>query len=372
MAILCVNNNVQMPEFSVTSNLPSTMNGGKDFCEWSKRDRELATTLKKPIEIMFGKYGAGLVNTALGESLFEKGNADGYEIMTMLNSGYQIAEAKGKIELCFAAVGILCRLHVSRNQLDMAIGQLDNFEMKVEQEGAWQLSNNIRTMHTWFRLLIGDKTYVQSWVAAEAPNENQYFYILERYRYMMKVRSYIALGRLDEAMHLIQQLEVYIELYFRFYMGIEVRILKAIVKYRRGDADGWQEPLVEALKIAQEYHFIRVIAQEGAAVKELIDQMGHIDGISPEFMEEVTREVDKMAKYYPKYLEQEFQIEEELTEIEYKVLAQLCQGRSLQDISEQYTVSYSTTKGYCRNIYRKLKVKNRQEAQAKAAKMKLV
>ena len=29
-------------EFSVTGNQPSQMNGGKDFCEWSKRDRELA------------------------------------------------------------------------------------------------------------------------------------------------------------------------------------------------------------------------------------------------------------------------------------------------------------------------------------------
>lgn len=29
-------------ELSVTSNQPSMMNGGKDFCEWSKKDRELA------------------------------------------------------------------------------------------------------------------------------------------------------------------------------------------------------------------------------------------------------------------------------------------------------------------------------------------
>lgn len=160
VAILCVNNNVHMPEFSVTSNLPSTMNGGKDFCEWSKRDRELAATLKRPMEIMFGKFGAGLVNTALGESLFEKGAADGYEVLTMLNSGYQMAETKGRIEMCFAAVGILARFYVSRNQLDMAISQLDNFDMKVDQEEAWQLKDNIHTMYTWFHLLTGDKLYV--------------------------------------------------------------------------------------------------------------------------------------------------------------------------------------------------------------------
>lgn len=37
------NKEVRIQEWSVTSNLPSMMNGGKDFCEWSKRDRELAS-----------------------------------------------------------------------------------------------------------------------------------------------------------------------------------------------------------------------------------------------------------------------------------------------------------------------------------------
>lgn len=146
---------------------------------------------------------------------------------------------------------------------------------------------------------------------------------------MTKVRSYIAFNRLEEAMRLIQQLEVYIELYFRYYMSIEVRILKAIVKYRMGELDGWKEPLVGALKTAEEYHFVRVIAQEGTAVKELLDELGDSSQIAPDFLEEVRREVDKMAGYYPKYLEVEEQMEEELTEIEYKVLIQLCQGISL-------------------------------------------
>ena len=56
-AILCVNKQVKLPEFSVTSNLPSIMNGGLDFCEWSRNDKELAIVMKKPVEIVLGKFG---------------------------------------------------------------------------------------------------------------------------------------------------------------------------------------------------------------------------------------------------------------------------------------------------------------------------
>ena len=52
-------------EFSVTGNQPSQMNGGKDFCEWSKRDRELARSIGKVVEFILGRYGKGI-----GESGF--------------------------------------------------------------------------------------------------------------------------------------------------------------------------------------------------------------------------------------------------------------------------------------------------------------
>ena len=48
------------------------MNGGKDFCEWSRKDRELAVSLGKIIEFVLGKYGKGLVPLALAESYLEK------------------------------------------------------------------------------------------------------------------------------------------------------------------------------------------------------------------------------------------------------------------------------------------------------------
>ena len=81
--VLITDRKVHIPELSVTSNLPSMMNGGKDFCEWSRKDRELAVSLGKIIEFVLGKYGKGLVPLALAESYLEKGQDD-YEVMALI------------------------------------------------------------------------------------------------------------------------------------------------------------------------------------------------------------------------------------------------------------------------------------------------
>lgn len=64
-----------LPEFSVTSNLPSTMNGGKDFCHWSPEDAKLARTVGPLAERVLGRYGKGFIKAALGESYYEKGRS---------------------------------------------------------------------------------------------------------------------------------------------------------------------------------------------------------------------------------------------------------------------------------------------------------
>lgn len=70
---LLTNKEVALPSFSVTSALPSIMNGGKDFSEWSKKDDLLYKTLRLPVEAVLGRDGVCLADCAIAESKFEKG-----------------------------------------------------------------------------------------------------------------------------------------------------------------------------------------------------------------------------------------------------------------------------------------------------------
>ena len=78
------------------------MNGGKDFCHWSKYDRELAVSAGKLVAGILGRYGKGLVNVALGESLYEKGG-DTYEVLSLLTRGEMETLGGGMAEIAFAA-----------------------------------------------------------------------------------------------------------------------------------------------------------------------------------------------------------------------------------------------------------------------------
>ena len=59
---------VRLPAFSVTSALPSIMNGGKDFSPWSRQDDMLYRTMRIPLETVLGRDGVGLADCAIAES----------------------------------------------------------------------------------------------------------------------------------------------------------------------------------------------------------------------------------------------------------------------------------------------------------------
>ena len=65
------------------------------------------------------------------------------------------------------------------------------------------------------------------------------------------------------------------------------------------------------------------------------------------------------------------EIAAQLSEREYEVLSHLCGGHSYKKIGELLFVSPNTVRFHLKNIYRKLKVKSRYEAVAKAANVGL-
>lgn len=383
-AFLCMNKNIKLPEFSVTSNLPSIMNGGLDFCEWTRNDKELAVLLKKPIELVLGKHGVGLINIALAESGFEKGTMETYDIITRLNTGYMMSDAGGKIEMCFAATGLLCKEHMAQGQTVIAEKLIRSFREKVVREGANQILPNLDTMIMWIKLMKGDVEVATRWMET-APEENIAFCILDRYKYINKVRCHIALGQPEAAINLVERLNVYFIEYDRHYLWMENQILKAVILYRMHN-EGWKSVLAEVLKKGERYHFIRVFAQEGIALKELLDQIEEemqsavenedvledpLKEVDGSYLKEVKEAINKMAIYYPNYLKEKKLLEEPLTEMEESILRLLCEGISSAEICNLFCITTSGLKFHNRNIYRKLGVKSRREAEREAARLGL-
>lgn len=375
--LLILDKQVSLQEFSVTSNQASQMNGGKDFCEWSKRDRELAKGIGKLVEFILGKYGKGMVNLALSESFFEKGE-DNYEVASLANKGRMQAETGGKLEQCFVADGMLAWLHIITGKVSEAEELLKRFYKKAEKEEAERLLPNIETFIIRCALYSQKKAEIEKWMK-KAPDEEQEFSIYDRFHYLTKVRVYLQNGRNEQAYNLLLKCEYYATVMKRTYIKIEVKLLMAIVQYRVGD-ERWDETLCEGLKMAEEYHFVRIITREGAAIRPLLTQSrwepSRVESKEGEkknrqFWKQVLEETEKMTRYYPGYLKAGIE-SVTLSDAMLEILKLQADGLSKEKIAERLNMSVSNVKYHTQQIYKRLGVSNKAEAVMEAGKRGLL
>jgi LuxR family maltose regulon positive regulatory protein len=343
------------------------MNGGKDFCEWSRRDKELAASIGKIIEFTLGKYGKGLVNLALAESFLEKGG-DSYEIANLANKGMLQAQAGGKFEQCFVAIGILSWLHLLNEHAEDANELLTSFWKKAEEEGAGKLLPNLKALQIRIGLYQGKTSEALEWLE-QAPEEEVEFVSMERFRYLTKVRVYLLAGRNEKAVNLLIRLQYYAEIMKRTYIGMEAGLLLAIAKYRMGDPK-WDEMFQKILTEAESYHFVRLISREGAAVNKMLRETAWISK-NQEYKRVILKETEGMAVSYPGYLKAAAE-EAAFPENALKILKLQAEGLSAAEIAGVLGLKLENVKYHNKQNFKKLGVSSKTAAVTEARKRKLI
>lgn len=366
-AALLMNREISLPEFSITSNAPTMMNGGKDFCEWSRRDKELANTLGKIIPLALGKAGEGLVELALAESSFEKG-LDDYEVMRLIAKGQMKADAAGRLEQSYVGAGLMARLHLYNGHPEDARELLVSFRERAAAEEKQKIVWNIENMLCQIAMYTEQKTEVDAWLL-QAPDENQEFYCMERYRYLTKVHIYLAMKRYDAANALLQKLLYYARIYGRTYIQMECELLDVLLQKELGLP--WEDHFQKLLSWAESYGFTRVISQEAGMVYRLL-KVKNWAFRDNSYKKRLFAETEKMAKQYPGYMSFQGKLEEPIEDKALQILKLQALGCSNEVIAEELHISVSTVKYHCRENYRKLGVNGKAAAIAEARKRRLI
>ena len=352
----------RLPEFSVTSNLPSTMNGGKDFCHWSPDDTKLAKTVGPLVERVLGSYGKGLVKAALGESYYEKGE-DNYKVMSLLARAQVETGQGGTMEIAFAAVGIRVRLSLLQGDSTAARELLASFEQSVREHRAVQLLPNIQALRCRLALYEGDMDMVERWMKT-APDEDREFCSLERYRYLTKVRCYLANGAYTKAQALLEKLRYYAEQTDRPYIRMETGLLSAITKERVGGP--WQEELAIVLKEVERYRFLRLITEEGAAVWPLFQRekkaLQEAGTLNKDWLRRLLAEAEEVARRYPLYLKKRAAVAADFKGVALTILRLQADGLSVNRIAQRLDLKPDNVKYHIKENYRKLNVDNKTDA----------
>ena len=150
-------------------------------------------------------------------------------MMALLTRAQMETEQGGTMEIAFAAVGVRIRLAMLKGERQAARELLASFEQAAREKRAFQLLPNIQALKCRMELWEGNLDAAERWMKT-APDEDVEFCSLERYRYLTKVRCYLANGEYMKAQALLEKLRYYAEQTNRPYIRMETGLLSAITK----------------------------------------------------------------------------------------------------------------------------------------------
>ena len=364
---LLTSKTLTLPEMSVTSNLPSLLRGGKDFSEWVPKDKRLYNTIRIPVEKVLGRYGVGLGDIALTESLLEKGEDVSGRFLT-LTALQEELRARGTPEMEFVLTALLVRTLLAAGSIDKAQELLLQFRAEIVGRKITRLLPNIDAMHCRLSLM-NESPFAAVWYAELAPNEGT-FYGMERYRYLTKARCYIKHREHHAALLLLGRMLDYTQRYARPLDMLETLILISICRYRMGSED-WREHFAKALELGAKYGYVAVFSREGAALLPLLEHYGR-KGAKPDYWEKILSAAVVQAGYYSQYLQPLDNLLTHLTQTEVMILRLISQDKSNEEIGALLNIKLPTVKTHVRNLFRKLKVSSRAEAEKAAKRLGLI
>ena len=365
---LLTDREITLPAFSVTSALPSIMNGGKDFSDWSRRDDLLYATLRRPVETVLGRDGEGLADTAIAESKFEKGQDVSGRVLALVSRLSDI-RCQGTPDIEFAAVGLIVRSQVDTGRPEDGARMLTSLRQRLESRGETRFLPNIDAMLCRIALRTGDRLAVAAWYRDKAPRDPTHFRVLLRYQYFTQAMAELAQGDNDTALLTLAPLERYCAVCQHHIDGIHLHLLTAMARFRRQE-DTWQAPLDAALETAAHYGFVRTVGQYGAAILPLLERR-RWQG-DPDFRAAMMQAVRTQAANYPDLLTPPLEQAEALTAAEMQVLRLLCADKSNAEIGQILDIRLPTVKSHVSHILQKLNVSRRSEAKRAAERLHLL
>ena len=365
---LLTNKELTLPSFSVTSALPSLMNGGKDFSEWSKKDDLLYKTMRIPVEAILGRDGVGLADCAIAESRFEKGENISDRMLSLIPKVNEIRQ-RGTPDMEFAVGGLLARSQLASGQSEDARHTMVSLRAQFAERGLTRFLPNMDAMLCRMDLLNGELDSADAWYHEKAPRDPMHINVMKRYQYLTQAMVELADGRPDAARLTLAPLEAYVKNCARYIDSVHLHVLTAIALYRQKD-DAWRGRLTQALETAAAYRFIRTIGVYGTAVLPLLEELERVG--SAKWHKQLMSEVRTQAAYYPNFLQPRLALSDTLTPMELQILHLVCADKSNAEIAEIMNIKLSTVKTHVSHILTKLDVKRRSEAKTAARKLRLV
>ncbi len=338
----------------------SILHGDKDYCSFFPKSDQAGLGLLALKRIAGMRY-ASMVLFMQAEVSYEYNRLD--ESLSMLSESLRHARLEKNYRMQKLCNLKMADLMIAQNQAQGAEEFL-LYRLGEETVPGELWTENFAAHKVQFYLLKNDEERLGDWMREQAPDERSRFCTNRYYQYLMKAKVYIWQEQYVQAGMLLRSLLDFADHYGMIYLGIQVRILAAVIYYRNQNAR-WEEMLTQALESARTYEFVRVFADEGEAVYELLnEQYGKQNARqSDPFIRQVMTAARAQMLIYPGYLKKKkIMGADSFTTYEKDVIHLLAKGEKNAEIAKALCVSENTVKYHLKNIYQKLGAKNRSQA----------
>jgi LuxR family maltose regulon positive regulatory protein len=279
-------------------------------------------------------------------------------------------------------MAVLARIRQARGDAAAALeamGEAGQVELSPQVVA---LLNPVPSQRALLLLAQGDVSAAAQWAkAAGLSPEDEPDYPREP-AYLLLARVLLAQDRPGPALMLLQRLLATAASQGRIGNVIEIQALRALALVARGDPAGALGALAEAVTLACPQGYVRVFADEGAAMRALLtrlsaarkDLRAPARGIDPDYLAGLLRACGQAGAAPPSRRAAAALpgMAEPLTDREVEVLLLLAAGRSNQRIAHELVVALDTVKKHVSHVLAKLGAANRTEAVARARQLGLI
>jgi LuxR family maltose regulon positive regulatory protein len=288
--------------------------------------------------------------------------------------------------------------YIYLGQVLLGLGRLDEAAeaiQRAEQEQhkgqvlptVLQLVEKI-SIQLWIRR--GDWRSLEHWLATQATTLPDFYPetgLFDEYEGLHRItlaRAWIASGkkeaapqRLEQAFHLLSQLEILAKRSHWVHALIEIHLLQAMALHEMGENGKAQDFLTHSLELGLPAGYVRIYLQEGEVVAEMLQtwlksptsrsgstslKPSRVKNLLDQFAPDQSSEGARTSKDWI----------EPLTGREREVLQLLALGLSNQEIAERMVVSQGTVKTHVHNLIGKLGAQSRTHVLARAKELDLL
>lgn len=347
-------------------------------------------TLEKPWSMMIG-----ILHITLGELLYEWNDLDDAAAHVLEGIGLSCQTQNTRFELYGYLV--LARIRQAQAKASEALELIQKAEqiMRSRKIMLQVVPNVARLVKLWIRQGNPDAaadwvhTYPLDTVAGAPPVPT--FPVQAEAGSVAVARMFLAAGQLDQAAELLEAILARAEDTQQIYTVLEVLILQALTLHAQGITDRALAALNRALTLAEPEGYVRLFVDEGPPLAALLSKLlkakrrrrlALATGVATPYIHRLLslfppsksdRPTDMLLPAAAPRLTPAApqSLIDPLSERELEVLRLIAAGQSNSEIAQELTVTVGTVKAHTASIYRKLDVRNRMQAVARAKALNL-